>query len=107
MKTTKYYNLPCFDSRKSFYGKAKVIETEDGEKLLQSYNTIVCKVTAAGEFVRMWSGESMTTMRHINSFLLFVGITGEVGGVSWWRKQPINEISIYLNTAIIENARRA
>lgn len=36
--TTKMYNLPCLDSRKSFYGKAKVIETENGEKLLQSYN---------------------------------------------------------------------
>lgn len=58
MNTTKIYDLPCFDSRKSFYGKAKVIETE-------------------------------------------------VGGVHWWRKQPVNEISIFLNTAIIENARRA
>ena len=96
MNTTKIYNLPCFDSRKSFYGKAKVIETEDGEKLLQSYNTIVCKVSSCigfrfTHFIRMWSGESMTTMRHINSFLLFVGITSEVGGIHWWRKQPVSE----------------
>ena len=85
----KIYDLPCLDSRKSFYGKAKVIETEDGEKLLQSYNTIVCKINAAGEFVRLWSGESATTMRHINSFIMFFGIQGN-GGVAWWREQPIH-----------------
>lgn len=42
-----------YDRAKSFYGKAKVIET-DGETLLQSYDTIVCKIDKSGEFVRMW-----------------------------------------------------
>lgn len=72
----KEYDLPCFDSRKSFYGKAKVIENDNGEKVLRSYNTEVCKITNGGEFVRLWSGYSSTTMRHINSFLRFFGIAG-------------------------------
>lgn len=32
-----------YDRVKSFYGKAKVIE-KDGETLLQSYDTTVCKI---------------------------------------------------------------
>lgn len=78
----KMYDLPTMDNRKSFYGKAKVIEKDNGEKVLQSYNTQVCKITASGEFVKMWDGYSVTTMRHINSFLQFFDIPG--GGKSWW-----------------------
>jgi len=37
----------------SFYGKAKVIEEDNGEKVLQSYNTKVCKITSSGEVIRM------------------------------------------------------
>lgn len=62
-------------AQKSFYGKAKVIET-DGETLLQSYDTIVCKIDKSGKFVRMWSGYSAATMRHINSFIEMFGIEG-------------------------------
>lgn len=86
-QTKKVYDLPCFDSHKSFYGKAKVIEEMNGETVLQFYNTEVCKVTLSGEFVRMWSGESATTMRHINSFLQFLGMPG--GGIAWWRDQEV------------------
>ena len=65
----KIYDLPVMQGReKSFYGKAKVIEEDNGEKVLQSYNTRVCRITSSGEFVRMWSGYSVTTMRHINNF---------------------------------------
>ena len=69
----KIFDLPIcgYDRAKSFYGKAKIIETENGEKVLQSYNTFVCRITAAGRFVRMWGGYSATTMRHVNSFLSF------------------------------------
>lgn len=28
----KIFDLPCFDGRKSFYGKAKVIEEDNGER---------------------------------------------------------------------------
>lgn len=76
-----------YERAKSFYGKAKVIEKDNGETVLQSYNTEVCKITSGGEFVRLWSGYSATTMRHVNSFLQFVGIAG--GGKAWWDAQKI------------------
>lgn len=67
----KIFDLPVCgsDRAKSFYGKAKIIETDNGEKVLQSYNTFVCRITAAGRFVRMWGGYSATT--------------------SWWDMQPV------------------
>ena len=72
----KIFDLPCFDGRKSFYGKAKVIEEDNGEKVLQSYNTRVCRITSNGEFVRMCGGSSVTTLRHVNSFLQLYDIPG-------------------------------
>ena len=53
----KIFDLPVCgsDRAKSFYGKAKIIETENGEKVLQSYNTFVCRITAAGA-VRSYVG---------------------------------------------------
>lgn len=88
---TKIFNLPvcCSDKAKSFYGKAKVIETDNGEKVLQSYNTFVCRITAAGRFVRMWDGYSATTMRHVNSFLSLYDVAG--GGKAWWNALPVAE----------------
>lgn len=83
----KIYDLPCLDRRKSFYGKARIKETENGEKVLQSYDTEVCKINANGQFVRMWGGYSATTMRHVNSFLSFFGIPG--GGKAWWDAQEV------------------
>lgn len=85
----KIYDLPCLDRRKSFYGKARIKETENGEKVLQSYNTEVCKINANGRFVRMWGGYSATTMRHVNSFLSFFGIPG--GGKAWWDAQEVQQ----------------
>ena len=86
----KIYDLPVmgYDRAKSFYGKAKVIEKDNGEKVLQSYNTEVCKITSGGEFVRLWSGYSVTTMRHVNSFLTFFNLSG--GGKAWWDAQTIS-----------------
>lgn len=69
----KFFELPCLDGCKSFYGKAKVIECENGDKILRSYVTDVAKITADGVFMRLWDGESATTMRHINSFRMFYG----------------------------------
>lgn len=84
----KKYELIPTDGRKSFYGKAVVFEKDNGEKILQSYNTEVCKITS-GEFVRLWSGYSATTMRHVNSFLQRFGIPG--GGKAWWDALPVGE----------------
>lgn len=83
----KICELKPTDSRKSFYGKAKVIKKDNGETVLQSYETDVCKINSNGEFVRLWDGYSATTMRHVNSFLNLVGIAG--GGKAWWDNQPV------------------
>jgi hypothetical protein len=85
---TKSFELPCLDHRKSFYGKANVFEFDDGVKILVSYSTPVAAIDENGVFLRLWDGESMTTTRHINSFLRFYGLTG--GGVAWWRNQPVS-----------------
>lgn len=63
----KIYELEArFDARKSFYGKAHVIDYGNGTFELQSYNTIVSrcvngKVEELGKF-------SNTTTRHQKEF---------------------------------------
>lgn len=55
-----------FDSRKSFYGKAHVINYGNGTMELQSYNTIVSRVTDGKvEHLGKWS---QTTTRHQKEF---------------------------------------
>ena len=80
--------------RKSFYGKAKIIETNDAY-YLRSYDTIVARVDkVTRKFTRLWSGESRTTIRHINGFLDDMNIRG--GGVAWWREQEVVKQANYL-----------
>lgn len=63
----RIYELePQFDARKSFYGKAHIVDHENGVFELQSYNTIVSrcvngKVEELGKF-------SNTTTRHQKEF---------------------------------------
>lgn len=63
----RIYELEArFDARKSFYGKAHVIDYENGMFELQSYNTIVSrcvngKVEELGKY-------SQTTTRHQKEF---------------------------------------
>lgn len=55
-----------YDSRKSFYGKAHVIDYENGVLELQSYNTIVSRcVNGVVEHLGRWS---QTTSRHQKEF---------------------------------------
>lgn len=58
---------PEYDRRKSFYGKARVEVKDNGDKLLWSYNTMVCKISQGGAFV--FGTYSATTLRHIKEFL--------------------------------------
>jgi hypothetical protein len=81
------YNLePRFDSRKSFYGKAVVIE-ENGARKLRSYNTIVAKIEA-GE-AEIYGTYSPTTLRHIKDFLYQNGF--EIGTKSELEDMYIKE----------------
>ena len=57
---------PRYDARKSFYGKAHVIDHEDGTIELQSYDTIVSRcVNGKVEELGKWSA---TTTRHQKEF---------------------------------------
>lgn len=85
----KIYELLPTNGRKSFYGKAKVIEI-DGENFLQSYNTIVCKIDKNGNFVKMWDGYSATTMAHINSFAALFNINGH--GKKWYESLEMQDV---------------
>ena len=77
----KTYELKPNNNRKSFYKKAFVIEKDNGDIELKSYDTIVCRIRN-GKFERLWSGYSMTTMNHVNAFIDLFGISG--GGKAWW-----------------------
>lgn len=77
----RMFNLAPTINRKSFYGKAKVIERDNGDIELQSYDTIVCRIRD-GKFERLWDDYSVTTMTHVNSFIDTYGIDG--GGKAWW-----------------------
>ena len=59
---------PLNSTRKSFYGKAKVIIRDNGTIQLQSYKTIVCEIDTHNNFNMLWDGKSNTTTRHINEF---------------------------------------
>ena len=64
----KVLDLIPTNGRKSFYGKAKVLQYEDGTEVLLSYNTEVMKRNPDGSFVRLWDGWSATTGAHIRAF---------------------------------------
>lgn len=81
------FNLPCYDSHKSFYGKAKVEERGE-EKILHSYGTPVATISG-GSFTRLWWGYSATTMRHVNSFLEHYGF--REGGKAFWDACPVGD----------------
>lgn len=63
----KYELIPT-DGRKSFYGKAVVIVEDNGTETLYSYDTPIIKRLVSGELVKLWSGWSATTGRHVQAF---------------------------------------
>ena len=67
MSNVTFYELsPRFDSRKSFYGKAHVIDHHNGIYELQSYDTIVSRCDHGKvEHLGKWS---VTTSRHQREF---------------------------------------
>ena len=62
-------------TQKSYYGKAVIVDDGDGEKKLRSYETVVCKIDKDGNFVRLWGGYSVTTMKHVNDFRRLYGLS--------------------------------
>ena len=85
----EFFDLLCYDNRKSFYGKAKV-EENGAVFVLYSYDIPVCVYDSDKEvFTRLWDGYSTTTMRHVNSFLRHYGLPG--GGKTWWIKLEVDK----------------
>ena len=64
----KDYDLPCFDGRKSFYGKARVLDDREGNHQLKSYSTLVCTIRKDGALIKLSPVATQTTRRHIRSF---------------------------------------
>ena len=62
------YDLLPLNGQKSFYGKAKVILQNNGDKILVSYNTEILKITSDGQKIRLWDGWSTTPGKHIAAF---------------------------------------
>lgn len=63
----KEYNLePIYDTRKSFYGKAKIVIYNNIIDLI-SYNTVVARIEDGK--IKVFGWYSQTTARHINEFL--------------------------------------
>lgn len=64
------------ENRKSFYGKAKVLQTPEGNLYLKSYDTNVATYTKDKTF-EVAKDESLltnTTLRHITAFRLYLGL---------------------------------
>lgn len=53
-------------SLEGFNNRAVIIPTETGA-ILRSYYTNVCEIKD-GEFLKLWEGFSVTTLKHINAF---------------------------------------
>lgn len=54
----------------------RAVTIDDGEKIyLQSYDTLILSVdTFTGEIKKLWDGYSVTTLKHINTFLAGFGL---------------------------------
>jgi hypothetical protein len=76
------------DNRKSFYGKCFVTEYPDGRKVLTSYETEVAEIVD-GKFYRIWDKSSKTTIRHVDAFLAWAGLSG--GGKKFWDAAPFRK----------------
>lgn len=75
-----YELKPFHTNQKSFYGKAKVTVSYNGDGMglvLESYDTqvVIVKIEKGGMpyIMRLWGGYSATTMRHVNEFIMQEG----------------------------------
>lgn len=76
LKEAPVYDLsPRFDSRKSFYNKAKVDTGKGDENKLYSYNTLVAEIKNGKPVV--YGTYSQTTLRHIKDWLKQNGFKAE------------------------------
>lgn len=67
---------PYYDSRQSFYGKAKVVEIEN-DVFLVSYDTVVAFYNREIKVPKVYDTYGATTLRHIKEFLKQSGFKAE------------------------------
>lgn len=84
--------------RKSFYGKCKAYELDNGCKLLKSYDTLVCLLDRDNTLHRLWGGYSATTSRHVHQFCLTYGLNS--GGKPIWDKLEVERVSDYVGDTL-------
>lgn len=71
------FELDCrYDSRASFYGKARVVKFKDFSSYLVSYSTIVACITPDGK-AHVKDSYSQTTTRHVKEYLKQSGFKAE------------------------------
>lgn len=69
--------------------RALKIENENGI-FLQSYDTLILKVVD-GQIIKMWDGYSVTTLKHINTFLeAYTGCTNTFNKKEWEKFESMN-----------------
>ena len=66
MSVNVYELTARYDKRQSFYGKAQVVEYEDGTRELRSYGTLVARCKDGK--VEVLYAPTQTTRRHIKEF---------------------------------------
>lgn len=68
----KILDLKPLNGQKSFGGKAQIIMNDDNIQL-RSFETIVAEYNTQEEIINVFDWFSMTTAKHINSFLELYG----------------------------------
>lgn len=104
-----YELKPFYTNQKSFYGKAKVTVSYNGDGMglvLESYDTqvVIVKIEKGGMpyIMRLWGGYSATTMRHVNEFLMQEGFTKLSARV--WRAMEIGKFYSQVDVPALEKA---
>ena len=69
--------IPRYDSKASFYGKAKIDYASVNRIKLYSYNTLVAEVDKENNKAKIYGTFSTTTLRHIKEFLKQQGFKAE------------------------------
>lgn len=59
--------IPLPEQQKSFYGKARIVQMRNRQRL-ESYNTPIMEKYPDGSVMRLWGGWSATTGKHIKAF---------------------------------------
>lgn len=66
----KTYLEPMEGTQKSFYGKAKILTDSEGNKYLQSYDSIIAEIKEGKAKIHtdVYLWDSKTSLKHLRSF---------------------------------------